>query len=271
MPNFKTLQYGGWLYWIFFWVSPVAALILNIWVQLPGYAIAFMAVAAFIATFRDQIPSLQKLVWCIAVCGLFVAEIRAIRHDKNEQTKIEEGRRNEENEKFAKNVQEFEETLHQLRILRAQADTQDMWANQLLAQQAEKGQFFYVRVTPNGHTSREKEWNLELVNSGHVPLNDVRATILSFDNRPRQSLSLDTLPSSQSGPHSTNIRVPVGWYLVELHTRFDAFQERLRVLPDDKHPGGYIEDISITRDFDNKEIWQCCPPKDCLNAPCIVK
>jgi hypothetical protein len=273
MLNFKTpqLQYGGWLYLIFFWVSLAAALVLNIWVQLPGYAIAFMAVAAFIATFRDEIPNSHKLVWCVAVCGLFVAEIRAIKRDKEEQAKVEASRRNEEDKKFADNIQKLEETLHALGILRSQTDAQEMWTKQILAKEFEKGQFAYARASGFEHPSKEKGWNLELMNSGDAPLYEVNVMVLGTGLSKPQYYSLQTLPSSKGGPSSTNIRVPIGFYLIELSSRHSEFQEMLKLLPDEKHPGNYIQKISVKREFDNKELWQCCPPKDCINEHCTAQ
>jgi hypothetical protein len=269
--DLKTLEYGGWLYWIFFWVSPAAALMLNIWVQLPGYAVAFMAVAAFIATFRDDIPPFHKLIWCLAVCGLFVAEIRAIRQDKREQAASENKRRDDENKQFAQNLRNLEEALEALRTLRSQGNMQELWTNQLLARQHEKGQFVYAMAASraSGEPLVGKDLELDLLNSGSEPLDDVSLMIMGTGFKDRKAFSVETLHSRTRGPSATDLRITApGFYLVELRTRFSAFQENLELLPDDKHPGSYIQKVRVYREFDNKQLWRCCPPKDCLNERC---
>jgi hypothetical protein len=45
---------------------------------------------------------------------------------------------NEEDKKFAENIQKLEETLHALGILRAEADVQEMWTKQILPKNSKK-------------------------------------------------------------------------------------------------------------------------------------
>lgn len=91
------------------------------YVPMPGKAVAAIAVAAVIMTFRGRINGVEKLLWMVVLFLLLFAEIRAIDRDRREYAQQQASARVEEQRNFQSvlkaNQQEFQATADSLRAL----------------------------------------------------------------------------------------------------------------------------------------------------------